>query len=241
MSVLWQVCGNCESRPGSVFCPQDCAVLCRTCDASVHAPGGLAHRHVRVKLEPSRPAIFSSCTSEERGRTDELCDACKDATAFVFCRSEREMLCFACDNARHKGGGDVDGTAKDHVRFFIPGVRVGQEIQGGHPAVDVRSGASSLEDDPSATGTPDDDTPDKSVRRSGRKRKPPARASSPSEGIVSVGSQPTLEVIPSSTVFDAPCSSGGTEEWLDLSPMDDKNALHNEERRALTSRLVTQS
>ena len=151
------------------------------------------------------------------------------------------MLCFACDNARHKGSRDVDGTTKDHVRFFIPGVRVGQEIHGGAPDVEARSGASSRENDPASAGTAEDGTPDDCLRRSGRKRKPPARASSPSEGIVSVGSQPTLEVIPSVTEYDAPQLSGGTENWLDLSLMDDKNALHNEERRELTSRLVTQS
>ena len=164
---------------------------------------------------------------------DELCDVCKDATAFVFCRPERAVLCFACDTERHKGGEGADGDAKSHARFFLPGVRVGKEIQGASASTDVVSGTSSrgAEEPATSDGAGNREQPGENLRRSGRKRRSPGRPPSPSEegeGIASVGSQPTLEV----AGFNAPGSPGCSEDWLDMT----------EDRKVLgMSRLVTQS
>ena len=48
----FRLCALCECNPARVFCHNDNAALCESCDADIHLSNPLAVRHDRVPLGP---------------------------------------------------------------------------------------------------------------------------------------------------------------------------------------------
>lgn len=73
-------CIVCQGQ-AEVFCHQDEAYLCLTCDEQVHSANVLARRHQRTKL----------------------CELCTSAPSTVYCKNDKAHLCATCDVEAHTG------------------------------------------------------------------------------------------------------------------------------------------
>jgi hypothetical protein len=74
MSPACQVCQG----PALVFCIQDAAFLCKTCDISCHS-NVLSQRHTRTRI----------------------CELCHGKPSEVFCKNDSAFLCGDCNTAAH--------------------------------------------------------------------------------------------------------------------------------------------
>ncbi|KAJ7978510.1 Zinc finger, B-box [Quillaja saponaria] len=101
-------CDVCDKEEASVFCPADEAVLCHSCDHSIHHANKLAGKHKRFSL--LQPTFKEA----------PLCDICQERRAFLFCQEDRAILCRECDIPIHKAN---EHTQK-HNRFLLTGVKL---------------------------------------------------------------------------------------------------------------------
>ncbi|KAG8384549.1 hypothetical protein BUALT_Bualt04G0129400 [Buddleja alternifolia] len=95
-------CDNCRSAASTVYCSQDSAFLCTTCDARIHAASS---RHERVWV----------------------CEACERAPAAFLCKADAASLCAACDADIHS----ANPLARRHHRVPItpiPGMLYGSGL-----------------------------------------------------------------------------------------------------------------
>ncbi|KZV31685.1 zinc finger protein CONSTANS-LIKE 4-like [Dorcoceras hygrometricum] len=92
-SLTSKICDACKTSLPAVFCRQDSAFLCTTCDGNIHAANELASRHARVSL----------------------CDVCEQAPASVTCKADAAALCATCDHDIHT----VNPLAHRHERLPI--------------------------------------------------------------------------------------------------------------------------
>uniref|UniRef100_A0ACD5YS81 Uncharacterized protein n=1 Tax=Avena sativa TaxID=4498 RepID=A0ACD5YS81_AVESA len=107
--------GLLQERRGFLFCKEDRAILCRECDAAVHAATELTMRHarflltgVRVSSEPAAPPAPPPCPEEEN--------------ASSFCRSGDDD-----DGAlpRSHGGSSGSGSSiSEYLTKTLPGWHV---------------------------------------------------------------------------------------------------------------------
>mmetsp|Transcript_10896 Transcript_10896/g.26654 ORF Transcript_10896/g.26654 Transcript_10896/m.26654 type:complete len:243 (-) Transcript_10896:1388-2116(-) len=99
-------CEVCTAAPASLVCCADDAVMCGTCDDSIHQANSIVSKHERV--------AFKSTTAKPS------CDICQVNPVFAICREDRAFLCRACDISIHSANEHV---AK-HERFLMSGVTV---------------------------------------------------------------------------------------------------------------------
>ncbi|CAN8265078.1 unnamed protein product [Cochlearia groenlandica] len=74
-----KLCDSCKSATTALYCRQDAAFLCLSCDSKVHAANKLASRHARVWI----------------------CEVCEQAPAHVTCKADAASLCVTCDRDIH--------------------------------------------------------------------------------------------------------------------------------------------
>eukprot|EP00976_Prorocentrum_cordatum_P037196 756332-Prorocentrum_minimum.AAC.1 len=84
------LCDSCHRNPVSLFCHNDNAKLCYTCDLSLHAVCSFMSNHKRVWL----------------------CEVCTAAPAVVYCEMDAANMCTTCDELIH--GSNI--LAALHVR-----------------------------------------------------------------------------------------------------------------------------
>nr|ACB36911.2 CONSTANS-like protein 1 [Oxybasis rubra] len=88
-----RVCDTCRSAPCTVYCKEDSAFLCTSCDARIHAVNQMASRHERVWV----------------------CEACEREPAAFLCKADAASLCATCDADIHS----ANPLARRHHRVPI--------------------------------------------------------------------------------------------------------------------------
>eukprot|EP00931_Biecheleriopsis_adriatica_P047178 TRINITY_DN27167_c0_g1_i1.p1 TRINITY_DN27167_c0_g1~~TRINITY_DN27167_c0_g1_i1.p1 ORF type:complete len:985 (-),score=203.37 TRINITY_DN27167_c0_g1_i1:38-2992(-) len=92
------ICDYCEQRPATVYCKNDNAHFCTSCDQTHHSENEFFARHQRFPLEHS-PLQFGFCRHHPSERVESVCMDCK------------ELLCRLCnkigDHARKEHEGHV--------------------------------------------------------------------------------------------------------------------------------------
>merc|ERR1712100_937263 len=99
-------CEVCTTNPAALVCCADDAVMCGSCDESIHSANPVVRKHERV--------AFKS-TSEKPN-----CDICQVNPVYVVCHGDRAFLCRSCDISIHSAN---DHVAK-HQRFLMTGITV---------------------------------------------------------------------------------------------------------------------
>ncbi|CAK7340033.1 unnamed protein product [Dovyalis caffra] len=112
-------CDVCEKAEAEVLCCADEAVLCKGCDANVHAANKLFEKHQRLLLlkHPSSSSSTTSCSSSSQL---PLCETCQERKGYIFCLEDRALLCRQCDISTHAASPYV----LSHQRFLISDVKV---------------------------------------------------------------------------------------------------------------------
>jgi len=89
-----------------MVCLSDDAVMCGSCEQSVHSVNKVAEKHERV--------AFKSTSAKPN------CDICQVNPVFAVCREDRAFLCRTCDLAIHSANEHVS----KHERYLFTGVSV---------------------------------------------------------------------------------------------------------------------
>jgi len=97
-------CEVCTANPAVMVCCADDAVMCGSCDQSIHSANKVAEKHERV--------AFKGTSAKPN------CDICQVQPVFVVCREDRAFLCRTCDLAIHSANEHVS----KHERFLLTGV-----------------------------------------------------------------------------------------------------------------------
>mmetsp|Transcript_32051 Transcript_32051/g.44433 ORF Transcript_32051/g.44433 Transcript_32051/m.44433 type:complete len:242 (-) Transcript_32051:228-953(-) len=108
------ICKVCRSSPATVLCIIGEATYCNSC-------------------EPKIPDSYESKTCPRvplrsaRDTSNVKCDICQSATAIIFCREDRAILCGDCDASIH-----TLQIACKHTRFLLTGVTLGSNDTSKH-------------------------------------------------------------------------------------------------------------
>eukprot|EP00227_Mantoniella_beaufortii_P007838 CAMPEP_0197574854 /NCGR_PEP_ID=MMETSP1326-20131121/446_1 /TAXON_ID=1155430 /ORGANISM="Genus nov. species nov., Strain RCC2288" /LENGTH=268 /DNA_ID=CAMNT_0043137511 /DNA_START=79 /DNA_END=885 /DNA_ORIENTATION=- len=109
-------CEVCTAAPATLVCCADDAVMCGTCDVSIHSANSVVQKHERV--------AFKSTSNKPN------CDICQVNPVFAVCREDRAFLCRGCDLSIHSAN---EFVAK-HERFLLTGITVDLHAMGpGNP------------------------------------------------------------------------------------------------------------
>jgi hypothetical protein len=99
-------CEVCTAAPATLVCCADDAVMCGSCDASIHTANPVVAKHERV--------AFKAASAKPN------CDICQVNPVYAVCHEDRAFLCRECDVSIHSANEHV---AK-HRRFLMSGVQV---------------------------------------------------------------------------------------------------------------------
>lgn len=90
-SLAAKLCDSCNIAAAAVFCRDDLAALCLSCDTNIHSK--LTRPHGRVWM----------------------CEVCEHAPAAVTCKADAAVLCVTCDADIHS----ANSLASRHERFPV--------------------------------------------------------------------------------------------------------------------------